>query len=843
MAFPSALDAIARRRAAKACLSCRNRKVRCDVVSGGHPCTNCRLDGVGCTVGKSNRGRKPKVPRRPHQGQEPHGPQTFDSARQQSPSPSPAAPAAAAIPGQQQSVPSSPASHRPPDSDLATHGRTSGVADQHLQTPSSGSSPNPESVVESATRGQPLHPVETWTTRAVEHPFSSTSVTSSSGRDLHCTAQGRQNGLLPPYIRPLPRQLTAVDISYLASKYALHIPDREFVKELLRTYADVVHPFMPVLALESFVSPVLHEAGMGQGKSPVSLLVFQAVMFVSGAFVSADFIRSRGYGGRKAARKAFFGRVRLLYGLDCEPDRLAMLQSLMLMTYWYDRPEDEKDTWYWMGTALSIAQVLGFHRDPALLGVPPRERKLRTRIWWSCVIRDRTMALGLRRPVRIREEDFDTPLPTLDDFDLRPPAPDLAALMGPTSFTDPNLETRTALALMCIELSKLSLLMGRVVHSQYTVVGSIPTCPEGMLKVIVTPRAQTAEGTLGKYDAELEKWVQNLDQRCRYEDHPSMSSRDNTPAKSTLRLHRAILRMLYLTTVMVLHRPHAFQPLQDCAEEHVDAPDETQESGRQRISRVRVTETAVAMTGLVHELECSNQLRHLPHIAISGCLAAAIVHLFNIQSPNGSVQSLSIGRFYQCVQALQRLQVMYAAADYTMNFLGTVLRKTTVNIPGLGFSFPGVDSSHPDSVWGGEEEQAHPRQWQRQQMRPQLSSTTARYALNATDGGSVVDAPCPSAFGAGGNLARPQVPTEGDGVPLPTNFAHGSTSSLGLQHRLTETWHQDDNGIATDLPQVPLWSDYGALFPALFNFDAQANYPVLNTGPVPEPEAEGDWFS
>lgn len=47
-----------KRRAAKACLSCRHRKVRCDVV-GGVPCTNCRLDGVSCVIKKSNRGRRP----------------------------------------------------------------------------------------------------------------------------------------------------------------------------------------------------------------------------------------------------------------------------------------------------------------------------------------------------------------------------------------------------------------------------------------------------------------------------------------------------------------------------------------------------------------------------------------------------------------------------------------------------------------------------------------------------------------------------------------------------------------------------------------------------------------
>ncbi|KAB8212734.1 hypothetical protein BDV33DRAFT_186257 [Aspergillus novoparasiticus] len=45
-----------KRRAARACLACRKRKIRCDVARSGMPCTNCRLDSVECVVTKSRRG-------------------------------------------------------------------------------------------------------------------------------------------------------------------------------------------------------------------------------------------------------------------------------------------------------------------------------------------------------------------------------------------------------------------------------------------------------------------------------------------------------------------------------------------------------------------------------------------------------------------------------------------------------------------------------------------------------------------------------------------------------------------------------------------------------------------
>ena len=53
-----------RRRASRACLACRARKVRCDVVLCGKPCTNCRLDFSECVVQlrRKNRCRNIVVP-------------------------------------------------------------------------------------------------------------------------------------------------------------------------------------------------------------------------------------------------------------------------------------------------------------------------------------------------------------------------------------------------------------------------------------------------------------------------------------------------------------------------------------------------------------------------------------------------------------------------------------------------------------------------------------------------------------------------------------------------------------------------------------------------------------
>lgn len=43
-------------RASRACLSCRVRKVKCDVVTAT-PCSNCRWDGTECVVPRTRRSR------------------------------------------------------------------------------------------------------------------------------------------------------------------------------------------------------------------------------------------------------------------------------------------------------------------------------------------------------------------------------------------------------------------------------------------------------------------------------------------------------------------------------------------------------------------------------------------------------------------------------------------------------------------------------------------------------------------------------------------------------------------------------------------------------------------
>ena len=112
---------------------------------------------------------------------------------------------------------------------------------------------------------------------------------------------------LPRYIRALPPRILADDVEFLERKGALTVPDTGLRNELLRSYMQYVHPYMPLLDLRE----LLHPIERNDGNSQISLLLFQAVMFAATAFIDMRFLHAQGYENRKAARRVFFHRARV----------------------------------------------------------------------------------------------------------------------------------------------------------------------------------------------------------------------------------------------------------------------------------------------------------------------------------------------------------------------------------------------------------------------------------------------------------------------------------------------------------------------------------------------------
>lgn len=217
------------------------------------------------------------------------------------------------------------------------------------------------------------------------------------------------------YIQWNPPHIDADDFNYLLKKGAFEIPHTDLRNALLKSYIDYIHPHLPMLDLNDF----LWRIHKNDGTQCISPLLFQAVMFAGTSSVDLQYLLLAGYQDRDSARRAFFHRARLLYDFDMDKDRISIVQSLILMSYWHDFPE-EKDCRHWLEIGLSLAQRLSLHRDPMGSFLTSECSKMRKRLWWSIHACDYWISVRTSRQKLISKADYDVPMLSLDDFNLDP---------------------------------------------------------------------------------------------------------------------------------------------------------------------------------------------------------------------------------------------------------------------------------------------------------------------------------------------------------------------------------------------------------------------------------------
>jgi len=472
------------------------------------------------------------------------------------------------------------------------------------------------------------------------------------------TTQSTSDLRLPPFIKPLPQNMDLDNAAFLRSKGAFVVPEEEFRAEILRSYIFSVHSFMPILDLGDFVNAILHK----EHGDKVSLMLFQAVMFAGLSSMKQGIIQRMGYATTKQARKAFFSRVRLLYDFDTEPDNVVVLQSLLLMSFWYEKYNDQKHTWYWTGLGLSLAYSMGLHRGVSGQEISPKMQRLRRRLWWSLYIRDRLIALGTRRSMRIKDDENDVPMLTVQDFDNKPM--DESFNLTPDGLLTDDF-SQSSIALMCIELTNLCRCIGHVLSSQYTTLGNRSRLTSNQMMVPKPPNERAQE--LANCNDELERWYQNLDpevQKIAYDCNRG-------PSNSSKGIHWSLLHIIYQTTVSVLHRPQILQPWSD-------GPDAVR---AHKMSQEKVKTSARELTKIMHTMLRRDHVRFLPTSGVPALLSASLSHMLDMKSKDEDIRDASIFRFYQTMQVLQRLREIYASADSAVSFLASAVQKAGISGP------------------------------------------------------------------------------------------------------------------------------------------------------------------
>lgn len=806
-----------KRRASKACQCCRARKVRCNVVEHGAPCTNCRLDEVPCIVTESKRRKKHsyhnlKPPTAGLKGSSQphvhglHGLSTADALASGSVNPSDISNS-----NMFSSNHSVSSSNDQDDDQMPFHvphtlyqKRLSGI-EQGQQPPSAGfATAAPldfHSLVNSAAIGGDL--------RATRLQHSPPPIALAPPPPPVQPQARYTNGLLPLYIKPLPPRMALEDVGHLWKKGALAIPDTVFRNELLRSYIEYVHPYMPLIELHDFLNIV--DKGTGEN-GKISLLLFQAVMFTGVAFVDMSYLIAAGYPTRKAARKAFYLKTRTLYDFDYESDRVAIVQALLLMTYWYETPDDQKDTWHWMGVAISLAHTIGLHRNPLQSTMDVRKQKLWKRIWWSCFMRDRLVALGMRRPTRIKDEDYDVPMLTMDDFEIMPLAADNSTISTECRMIR-EVSMQRDLAFLCIAKAKLCLCISHVLSAQYSVLvrdQGMAVGQEGSTRssVMLFPKKLDQTDEVKICDSELADWIQSLPAPCLYKA-PTTEEIEN--GGSTVIVQRALLHMCYYATLSALHRPQVLPSaetasLQKCRE-------------LQDVSRRKVREASREITRMSQCIHKLNLTGYLPTTGVTVLLPAIIIHLLDIKSFSDSTREEALQGFCQCMQVLEKLRDNYAAADFATQFLEAAIRKADIDVNSHQKSTAKADSvfkvPQPKHMVQSVSHLVDVGRTARLTPPPDSSNNNAAFSIPAqTHAADSIGSKVFVANDAG------QFPTTATTPPNSDAYSSNSSNDEGAQARMMAGFdmldhHQHDHS-GTSMGDEGVFQDQ---FDALINFD------------------------
>ncbi|KAK6379359.1 hypothetical protein LTS17_006277 [Exophiala oligosperma] len=485
-----ALNEANRFRAARACQRCHLKRVKCDAMVHGLPCTRCQeIGNDDCVLMQSKRGTYLRTRSRWSRSQNAQGvtmepPSNTNPHHCPSPGPrrtsAPGLTTSSRRPGRHNEIPTSESapSNTGDREPSVNHSRPSlsptnavSVSAVHQSNTEAATFPNP------GFAGSPdsTHDKVSWITM-FDKFFDDLSQDRSSVVDkcsitylgesfplamvLEEVNDGRRPRLHhagPPISEPSvaiepsgskhPPHMLPEDIAYLEAKGAFTFPNPDILDRLITTFLSRVYPLYPIVSRQEFLRQYETD--------DVPAMLLHMVCSIAATFCDLSLIHRAGFDNRLEARHAYYSKAKVLFEIGYETDKIVQLQSAVLMTFWGGGPIHHWNYFSWTGTAVTIAESLGIHRSMADTNMHAGDRSLLKRLWWTLLIRDAHCQSLVGRPFRINQQQVDIEPLTSEDF-----ADDM---QSPEFFSHP---LRLTYGLYQIHMSKLCLILKDIVNTR-----------------------------------------------------------------------------------------------------------------------------------------------------------------------------------------------------------------------------------------------------------------------------------------------------------------------------------------------------------------------------------------
>lgn len=429
---------------------------------------------------------------------------------------------------------------------------------------------------------------------------------------------------LPENIRGSRARLTELDnveIDILHQRGAFLLPPRALCDELVEAFFKWVFPIVPVINRNAFMRKYR------DAKNPPSLLLLQSIL-LAGSRVCNNPQLMDANGSTTPAALTFYKRAKALYDANYEDDRVTIVQSLVLMGWYWEGPEDvTKNVFYWSRVATIVAQGSGMHRSVEGSQLSKADKKLWKRIWWTLFTRDRSVAVALGRPIHINTDDSDVEMVCEDDFIEDEDG-------NPSEFPPNSLHVQ-----FFLQYVKLCEIMGLVLSQQYSVASKA--------------RRQNAID-LTHSDMALADWLQNCPREVYWEapKHEFWS---------------ALLHSNYYTTLCLLHRAH-MPPAT-----HQNNPSRGYPEDAAYPSRNIAFQAAAMITSIVENLIAHQELQYAPAFIVYSLFSALIMHVYQMRSSIPSVVQATQERMRICMDALKDVSRVWLVAKMVYTLFESIL--------------------------------------------------------------------------------------------------------------------------------------------------------------------------
>lgn len=248
--------------------------------------------------------------------------------------------------------------------------------------------------------------------------------------------------------------LSTVPNFYAYIVQATLLPIRKVQTELVTLYFQHVHPMFPIVDEYKITEAHRKYRGREECMDAGEFAVYQGVLCAGFAHLSEAQVRLTPYRSVLEGQEAQVDQLKARYWSQLTTDQVVLTQICLILSLWSPGWIGIQNNSYWLDMAFKHATSERLWESRSDDPNNTEDRNNRNRLlWWCCLIRDRVLALGMRRPHRLHKAPSLTydHLITCSDFGLEAQYP---------SYLD--IESKQLSMLSFIWFCKLSKIMARI---------------------------------------------------------------------------------------------------------------------------------------------------------------------------------------------------------------------------------------------------------------------------------------------------------------------------------------------------------------------------------------------